>query len=282
MKKITALIIILIGLSGNSSAQCDSLQANRYVTRSTTYGVGYTNILDTYLSPQEYTGIEGRVARETIRMTKLFDGHISLQNFFQANLSYTHNHTEDNNTFAGLVNWNYGLHYQFRINENLKLLAGGLSDMNGGFVYNLRNSNNPASAKVYVNIAASGMAIYRFKIKNYQMVARYQANVPVAGVMFSPNYGQSYYEIFTLGNSDGVIKFTTLKSQPSVRQIFSLDLPICYSKLRLSYLWDIQQSKVNQLKTHTYSHIFMVGFVRDLYLMKSKRGNPLPENVRAY
>ena len=282
MKKITALIIILIGLSGTISAQCDSLQANRYVTRSTTYGVGYTNILDTYLSPQEYTGIEGRVARETIRMTKLFNGHISLQNFFQANLSYTHNHTEDNNTFAGLVNWNYGLHYQFRINENLKLLAGGLSDMNGGFVYNLRNSNNPASAKVYVNIAASGMAIYRFKIKNYQMVARYQANVPVAGVMFSPNYGQSYYEIFTLGNSDGVVKFTTLKSQPSVRQMFSLDFPICYSKLRFSYLWDIQQSKVNQLKTHTYSHIFMVGFVKDLYLMKSKRGNPLPENVRAY
>jgi Protein of unknown function (DUF3316). len=282
MKKITALIIILIGLSGTISAQCDSLQANRYVTRSTTYGVGYTNILDTYLSPQEYTGIEGRVARETIRMTKLFNGHISLQNFFQANLSYTHNHTEDNNTFAGLVNWNYGLHYQFRINENLKLLAGGLSDMNGGFVYNLRNSNNPASAKVYVNIAASGMAIYRFKIKNYQMVARYQANVPVVGVMFSPNYGQSYYEIFTLGNSDGVVKFTTLKSQPSVRQMFSLDFPICYSKLRFSYLWDIQQSKVNQLKTHTYSHIFMVGFVKDLYLMKSKRGNPLPENVRAY
>lgn len=282
MKEITALLVFLIALSGTVSAQCDSLQANRYVTRSTTYGLGYTNILDTYLTPQEYTGMEGRVARETIRMTKLFDGNISVQNFFQANLSYTHNNAEDNNTFAGLVNWNYGLHYQFRINEHLKLLAGGLSDINGGFVYNLRNSNNPASAKVYANFAASGMAIYRFKIKNYQMVARYQANVPLIGALFSPNYGQSYYEIFTLGNSDGVVKLTTLKNQPSIRQMFTFDFPVRYSKIRLSYIWDIQQSKVNQLKTHTYSHIFMVGFVKDLYLIHNKNGNPIPANVRAY
>jgi len=282
MRKTAALLAFLIGLSGTISAQSDSLQANRYITRATSYGVGYTNILDTYLSPQEYTGIEGRVIRETIRMTKLFDGNISLQNLFQANLSYTHNKVDNNNTFAGLVNWNYGLHYQFRINDNLKLLAGGLGDLNGGFVYNLRNSNNPASAKVYANITASGMVIYRFKIKNYQMVARYQANVPMAGVMFSPNYGQSYYEIFTLGNSEGVIKFTTLKNQPSIRQMFSVDFPVFYSKIRLSYLWDIQQSKVNQLKTHTYSHIFMVGFVKDLYLVRNKKGNPLPANVRAY
>ncbi len=282
MRKTTALLAILIGLSGTISAQNDSLHANRYITRATTFGLGYTNILDTYLSPQEYTGIEGRVARETIRMTKLFDGNVSLQNFFQSNISYTHNKTDNNNTFAGLVNWNYGLHYQFRINEHLKLLAGGLSDFNGGFIYNLRNSNNPASAKVYANIAASGMAIYRFKVKDYQMVARYQANIPVAGIMFSPNYGQSYYEIFTLGNSEGVIKFTTLKNQPSIRQLFSLDFPVFCSKLRLSYMWDVQQSKVNQLKTHTNSHIFLVGFVKDLYLVKNKKGNPLPANVRAF
>lgn len=282
MRKTTALLAILIGLSGTISAQSDSLHANRYITRATTFGLGYTNILDTYLSPQEYTGIEGRVARETIRMTKLFDGNVSLQNFFQSNISYTHNKTDNNNTFAGLVNWNYGLHYQFRINEHLKLLAGGLSDFNGGFIYNLRNSNNPASAKVYANIAASGMAIYRFKVKDYQMVARYQANIPVAGIMFSPNYGQSYYEIFTLGNSEGVIKFTTLKNQPSIRQLFSLDFPVFCSKLRLSYMWDVQQSKVNQLKTHTNSHIFLVGFVKDLYLVKNKKGNPLPANVRAF
>lgn len=282
MRKSAVLLAILIGLSGKISAQKDSLEANRYITRATSYGLGHANILDTYLSPQEYTGIEGRILRESMRMTRLFDGNLSLQNIFQANLSYTHNKAENNNTFAGLVNWNYGLHYQFRIGNNLKLLAGGLGDLNGGFVYNLQNSNNPASAKAYINLAASGMAIYRFRIKKIPFVARYQANVPVAGVLFSPNYGQSYYEIFTLGNSDGVVKFTTFKTQPAIRQMFSLDFPVFSAKLRLSYLWDIQQSKVNQLKTHTYSHIFMAGFVKEFYRINHKKGNLLPAKVRAF
>ena len=135
-------------------AQEDSLKASRYLMRATLYGVGYSNVYDTYLSPQEYKGMDFRVTRETMRMTTLFDGNVSAQNFFQANLSYTHNRADNNNTFAGLVNWNYGLHYQFRITENFKLLAGGLADFNGGFVYNLRNTNNPASAKAYINLDA--------------------------------------------------------------------------------------------------------------------------------
>ena len=135
---------LLFALCTRLQAQTDSLQAHRYVTRATMYGVGFTNVFDTYLSPQEYKGIDFRISRETIRMTKLFDGNVSVQNFFQADVGYTHNRADNNNTFSGLVNWNYGLHYQFRLTENFKLLAGGLFDVNGGFVYNLRNSNNPA------------------------------------------------------------------------------------------------------------------------------------------
>ena len=197
-------------------------------------------------------------------------------------VGHYHNRADNNNTFSGLVNWNYGLHYQFRLTENFKLLAGGLFDVNGGFVYNLRNSNNPASARAYVNLDASGMAIWHLKIKRYPMVLRYQVNVPMIGLMFSPHYGQSYYEIFSLGNSSGVIQFTSLHNQPSLRQMLSVDLPIGYTKMRFSYLADLQQSNVNGIKTHTYSHVFMVGFVKDLYRVSNKKGANLPPSVRAY
>ncbi len=272
----------LLALCHGIYAQADLQQANRYVMRATTYGMGYTNIYDTYLSPQEYKGVDFRISRETMRMTKLLNGNVSVQNFFQANIGYTHNRAENNNTFNGLVNWNYGLHYQFRITENFKLLTGALADINGGFVYNLRNTNNPASARAFINLDASAMAIWHAKIKKYPLTFRYQVNVPVAGVMFSPHYGQSYYEIFTLGNSDGVIQFTSLHNQPSVRQILSVDFPVRYAKLRLSYMADLQQSDVNNIQTHTYSHVFMVGFVKDMYLIRNKNGTPLPPAVRAY
>lgn len=286
MKNVICSICLIIGLlllpCSKAQAQTDSLQANRYVTRATTYGVGYTNVFDTYLSPQEYRGIDFRIARETMRMTNLFDGNVSVQNFFQANLSYTHNRADNNNTFSGMVNWNYGLHYQFRLTNNFKILVGGLGDVNAGFVYNLRNTNNPASARAYINFDASTMAIWHLKVKNYPIVLRYQANLPVVGVMFAPAKGQSYYEIFTLGNGNGVIQLTTPHNQPSLRQMFSIDLPVRYAKMRLSYIADLQQSDVNQVQTHTYSHVFMVGFVTDMYLIRNKRGTPLPAAVRAY
>lgn len=251
--------------------RADSLAKTRFVTRSTMYGVGYTNVYDTYLSPQEYKGIDFRISRESMRMTKWMGGNVSLQSFFQADLGYTHNKVDNNNTFSGLANWNYGLHYNFRITPNFKLLAGGLIDLNGGFVYNLRNGNNPAQARAYINLDASGMAIWDLRIKNYPISLRYQLNLPLAGVMFSPNYGQSYYEIFTLGNWGGVINFTSLHNQPSLRQMLTVDFPMGRAKMRLAYLWDAQQSKVNDIRTHTYSHVFMVGFVKELFLIRGRK-----------
>lgn len=282
LNQIGLVSCFLLVLCAGLRAQTDTLQAHRYITRATMYGVGFTNVFDTYLSPQEYKGIDFRYSRESIHMTKLFDGNVSVQNFFQANVGYTHNRADNNNTFSGLVNWNYGLHYQFRLTDNFKLLAGGLFDVNGGFVYNLRNTNNPASARGYVNLDASGMAIWHMKIKRYPMILRYQVNLPVIGLMFSPHYGQSYYEIFSLGNSSGVVQFTSLHNQPSLRQMLSVDFPIGYTKLRVSYLADLQQSNVNQIKTHTYSHVFMVGFVKDLFRICNKKGTPLPSSIRAY
>ena len=88
---------ILFALCTKLQAQIDSLQTHRYVTRATMYGIGFTNVFDTYLSPQEYKGIDFRISRETIRMTKLFDGNVSVQNFFQADIGYTHNRADNNN-----------------------------------------------------------------------------------------------------------------------------------------------------------------------------------------
>lgn len=248
----------------------EPVDPTRFTTRATLYGAGFTNVFDTYLSPQEYRGVEFRVSRESMRMTRWMDGNLSLQALFQANVGYTHNKVDNNKTFAGLANWNYGLHYNFRLTDNFRLLAGGVGDFNGGFVWNLRNGNNPASARAYVNLDASGMAIWDLRIKGRPITLRYQANLPLMGIMFSPHYGQSYYEIFSLGNAGGVVKFTSLHNQPSLRQMLTVDFPVGQVKMRLAYVCDIQQSNLNDIKTHTYSHVFMVGFVKELYRLLPK------------
>ncbi len=279
-KRILGLLLLLLCLS--VKAQEDSLQANRYVMRATLYGAGFTNILDTYLSPAEYTGPELRMMRESMRMTKWMDGNVSTQTLFQANLSLTENRAGTGSTMAGMVNWNYALHYQFRLSKNLKILAGPMLDLNGGFVYNMRNSNNPAQAKAYANLTASGMVIYRFRIGDYPLVARYQANLPLMGIMFSPEYGQSYYEIFSLKHGGKNVLFTSLHNQPSLRQLLTVDFPIHTVNMRFGYICDIQQAEVNHLKSHTWSHAFMLGFVKNFYVFKGKNKVAMPAQVSAF
>ena len=284
--KLLLLATLLLGYISPITSQevnVDSLEMHRFVTRSLTYGIGYSNIFDEYLSPQEYKGVDFRIARETMRLSK-FNPNVSVQNFFQANISYTHNRADNNNTFAGLVNWNYGLHYQFHLTDNFKLLAGGLANINGGFIYNLHNGNNPASARAYIDLDVSGMAIWTLMIKEKPVKLRYQLNVPLVGAMFSPHYGQSYYEIFSLGNKGGVIRFTSPHNHPSLRQMVSFDFPVGKSQLRLSYLCDIQQAKVNKIKSHSYSHVFMVGFVKEIYRIPGgkKRKNAIQAPIQAY
>lgn len=265
-----------------SAQKLDSLRTNQLTVRCVQYGIGHSNILDTYLSTQEYKGIDFRTSRETMRMTNIGKGNVSVQNFLQADFSFGKNRVDNNNTLAGMVNWNYGLHYQFKLSDNFKLLAGGLGDTNLGFIYNLRNSNNPASLRAYINLDASAMAIWHFHIKRTALVLRYQLNTPILGVMFSPEMGESYYEIFSLGHYSGTIKLTSLHSQPSLRQFLSLDIPIGQQQIRLSYLGDLQQSHVNNIKTHSYSHVFMIGFVKRLYKLSNKELQKLPASIQAY
>ena len=63
------------------------------------------------------------------------------------------------------------------------------------------------------------------------------------------------------------ICFTSLQNQPAFRQFVTLDFPIRKTNLRLGYVCDIQQAKVNDLKSHMWSHAFMIGFVKHFHLV---------------
>lgn len=282
MKKILPIIILLCLCIFKVQAQEDTLQTNRYVMRSTLYGLGQTNVLDTYLSPMEYTGPELRFLRENMRMTKWMNGKVSRQKLFQAHISLTENAAATSSVFAFLANWNLAYHYQIRINDGLKVMFGPNLDINGGMVYNLRNSNNPINARAYANLGASGMAIYRFRVMEYPFVLRYQLNVPMFGLMFSPEYGQPYYEMSISKNWSKNIYFTSLHNQPAFRQLLTLDFPIKSTVLRVGYIGDIQQAKINHLKSHTWSHSMMIGFVKNFYLLKGKNKVAMPTSVSPY
>lgn len=234
------------------------------------FGIGGTNRLETYLSPLEYTGPEVRFMRESIRMTRIWGGRVSTQQFYEGNFSYSKNPTKDSEYLSGDIDWRIGWHYNWTPLPALRLMAGLQTGLSCGFVYNTSNGNNPAQGKLSTNIAASGMAIYRFNWLRRRFSVRYQFDMPLAGLMFSPNYGQSYYEIFSLGHYDRNVCFTWPGNVPCFSQLLTVDVPIGSGTLRLGYRCDIRQSHVNNLKSHTWSNLFMVGFVKHFRLVKQR------------
>ena len=145
------------------------------------------------------------------------------------------------------------------------LQAGFTANANLGFLYDMTTSNNPAQARLGLNIMPTAVASYDFPIKRQQFSLRYELNLPLVGIMFSPNYGQSYYEIFTQGNYDRNVVPTTFVSAPTFRQILTLDWFISESwALRIGYLGNYQQADINHLKQHIYTHRVVLGFTRCL------------------
>ncbi len=250
------------------SAQ-DTLRSNKVITNAQLIGIGAVNVLDTYLSPEEYTGGELRYLSVSEREngTKL-----SRELVHRAHVLYVHNRVDNNNEIGGWYNFQYNLHYRLLDQPfwkgHLVVKAGGGFDANVGFLYNNRNQNNPAQAYVQLNLAPGVLAAYRFRVKNHPMQVRYELQFPLVGLAFSPHYGQSYYEIFTKDNYDHNIVPTTLISTPSFRQLLTIDYTIKHTTLRVGYESDIQQAKLNGLKSHTWSNLLVVGIVRKFSITK--------------
>ena len=266
-----------------SYAQTDSIAVdNKTSMRSTMIGIGSADVLDTYLSPYKYTGMEVRLMRETMRMTRLMGGKVSNQTLIDINGSFLENRKKTAEEWAAGVRYSIGWHY------NLPIVSGkgkstptpfhpsngegapgdlgvGFGPMISGYlggIWNTRNSNNPGQAKLDFCIDLSAMAYYNLRIGKMNCLLRYQMSIPFVGMAFSPNYGQSYYEIFSLGHYDHNAVFAHIGNMPSMRHLLTADIPIGRNILRIGYNGQFNQSLFNELRYHSYSHNFMIGFVK--------------------
>lgn len=266
VKIILANIALLLPLAANAQAP-DTIPSAKMITNAQMLGVGGVNILDTYLSPEKYTGVEVRYISHTIRRRE--GAKWSRMLVHQGSFAYADNRSGNGNEISGMYTFTYGVHYNWDLmGGRLNIMAGGQADLDLGFLYNTRNGNNPAQARLSLNISPSAAAAYRFKLGNVPLKARYEVSAPLFGVMFSPNYGQSYYEIFSRGDYDHNVVPTTIAATPSLRQMLTVDFTLGKTTLRVGYLGDFRQAKVNNLKYHAYSNMFLIGFVRTFKLTR--------------
>lgn len=261
--------VLLCGLAP-IAAQTDSVAAPQRVTTNVRMiGLGHNSVLDTYISPEEYGGTELRYISHTLRER---DGRRwAAMLVHQGYAAITDNRANEGGEMAGMYSFSYGRHRKWDLCQGrLTLRAGGMATATAGFLYNTRNGNNPAQMRLAVDISPWGMASYRLKAWGVPLTVNYEVSAPLFGVMFSPNYGQSYYEIFERGNYDSNIVPTTPFSAPSLRQMLAVDFPLLGATVRLGYLGDYRQAEVNNLKYHEYTHTVVIGIMKKFKIIKMK------------
>jgi hypothetical protein len=268
MKKLLLFLSLIVSFVVSAQAQMakDSLRSHAF-----SLGIGSSHQLDTYLSPQNYDGMQITLMRETLRMTRLAERRISFQTLWQGTFSHTSNASNTTKDWGGMIAYDAFWHYNWTPTASLRLMAGAGVGGELGFLYNTHGGNNPAQGRLAIDLSASAMAIYRFHLGQQPFALRYQAYMPVLGVMFSPQFGQSYYEI-----GQGKLNHNVCLSQPanafSLWQQITLDVTLGKNVvLRTGYLCDIRQSHVNNIKVHNRSHSFLIGFVRYFRLMDKKQ-----------
>lgn len=248
------------------AAQSEEKNEPYPVNEGTLVGIGSYNLKDTYLSPgknMNYTGWGVRILNERMKMVSLAEYKVSRQQILNVDIAFADNPTETATNFAGFIDYSLGYHYRFKPFPPLKILTGASIRAMSGFIYNTRNGNNPTSAKADIDLNISAMAIYGLNIGNYPLTFRYQTTLPFLGVFFSPHYGQSYYEIFNLGNYSGVIKANSFHNKFSIRNYLTIDFPIGNITVRAGYLHHYYYTDVNNLQTHIVSHSFVIGLVKE-------------------
>ena len=277
MRKIRFVIAALALLATPLASRAqyiitDSIIPERIVVKSTLLGAGSINNLDTYLSGYEYTGMGLYMQHENFRDARTGSYRWKFQTMFNGTLGYTT--LGNNGQITAMAAYSWGGYHPFKVSNRLKLLAGAQIQLEGGALYVPSNGNNPVAAKLRTAVAASGMAIYSFPVMKNDWTARLQLDIPLAGVMFAPEFGQSYYEIFGLGHTDGIVAFTHPFNCPSWRQMLTLDIPLWWrhhsSTIRIAYTGDIYQSDINGIRCHIYRHAFSIGFVKTIFKIKQE------------
>jgi len=269
MRKTTCLVILCLYLFVPLVAQTDKGQSYS-INEGTLIGIGGYRIKNTYLSPVIYSGTGVRIVNERMKIISLADYRVSSQQVLDVDFSSVRNPAGTVAALAGFANYSFGYHYRFQPTPDFRLLTGASVQGMFGFVYNTFTANNPIATHVDLDLNLSAIGIYTFRIKNYPLTCRFQTDIPLAGALFTPAYGQSYYEIFGLGNTSGIVGFSSLHNKFAMRNYATIDFSVWKFTLRTGYLNSIYTTSINEIQTRYVSHNFMIGFVKEFVTFSGK------------
>ena len=145
---------------------CLAFAATTAKAQTTTHmiGVGQSKILETYLTPEHFSGtgytylyIKDTAPTDTLRRWTTTIEH-------EVDFSKTKDRSGNASNLEVSYNLYWARYYNLQPISNLRLQVGAAANASLGGIYNMTSSNNPAQAHASINIMPSATASYDFRI----------------------------------------------------------------------------------------------------------------------
>ena len=264
------MIFVVLGCFGVGA------QDTAHVVRSTlsmfTVDAGYASVHDSYLTPITYSGMDLALGYEAMRDTHFDPDKWLWQLQVGADYNLTENAARNNDIHLLLGDLSFNMQRKWRdaIARRVDLSVGPMTQLRAGIAYDEANSNNPVSVRAYWNVGVTGMASLDTRLWRLPVTLRYQAQLPVVGVFFAPEYDESYYEIY-LGNHRNLAHLGWWGNRLDMTHYLGADLHFGSTILRIGYRTRFEHWSVNNLKVHDVSHSLVIGIGAYLTTHKKSR-----------
>lgn len=256
IRRISVICNLIFALAVSFTAVGQEDSGNTSVSMFT-IDAGYASIHDSYLSPITYDGFDLAMGYEVMRPAKR-------QWLWQLQVGADYNNVENdarNNTLHKLMgDITFDMQRQWRkaLAHRVDLSVGPMTQLRAGILYNPVASNNTVTVRAHWNLGVTAMASFDTRMWHLPVTLRYQAQLPVVGVFFAPEYDESYYEIY-LGNHRNLAHLGWWGNRLDMTHYLGADFHLGKTTLRLGYRTRMEHWNVNHLKVHDISHSLVLG-----------------------
>lgn len=280
--RITALLIFLLSpysiCRAGDHNSCRSLgYESRPVTGYYCIEYGSKSLLATYLSPLTYHGKSTALSGSWGKALPFNPRHAVMHFDGSAEFNSLFNPAHTAKMVGLLADFKWGMSWRNVFKNKIQITAGGTIGADGGAYYQLRNGNNPVQAMASVSLSARLSASRPFKIGKLDFLLADKVSIPVVSTFFSPDYGETYYEIY-LGNHSGLVHAGWWGNNFRLDNLLSVTLDFGKTAAMLGYKFCTDTQWANNLNTKAFTHSLVIGIVPGGIGLKKKR-NKMPSET---
>lgn len=269
------LVLLAASLGGRALAQTEAPDSTfspgpaiRPVLSVFTLEMGSMSVRDTYLTPLRYAGWHSSLGYERMQAMRFDPERWIMQLDARLALGRALNPAKSALMWQIDFRPSWSMMWRARLPHGFTLAAGGTASADLGVLFLPRNGNNPASAKASLTVGATGFAAWNGRIGRLPVTLKFQPKLPLAGVFFSPDYDELYYEIW-LGNHSGLTRLAWPGNYFRLDSQLTADLHFGATTLRIGYRCDFFSGKAGDIVNRAVTHTAVIGVATELVSLRA-------------